>query len=282
MEKTKSMQNFFVYNLFMYPENITRTEYTRLKSNLLSIINHSDESNSEFRIAHYLLKQSSDNSKISIQDIAEKCYVSKATVSRFCRSIGYEDFYELRLAMYDMYLFSKTGKYKQYVKEDRYISLYFSQMEKMIADTQNSIRKEDLEALADLIHAYDQVGIIGVLQSGSTASNMQYNLQSAGKTVLAPDSIEDQKIFLDSAGNNTLVLLISASGRSLEYYQTKTPNAYMCLITNTETDDPRYQKTFMINCDNNFAARPQSLEIFCSLVCLCYASKYSVIENKDK
>lgn len=32
---------------------------------------------------------------ISIQDVAKNCYVSKSTVSRFCRQIGYRDYQEM-------------------------------------------------------------------------------------------------------------------------------------------------------------------------------------------
>ncbi len=70
--------------------------YTKLPIVLLSELAAGREDSNNCRIARYLLERLDCLEDVSIEKLAAECFVSKATVSRFCRDIGLEDFSELR------------------------------------------------------------------------------------------------------------------------------------------------------------------------------------------
>lgn len=113
-----------------------------------------------------------------------------------------------------------------------------------------------------------------MLQAGSAAADFQYNLQSCGKVVLAPDSLEGQKRFLQEADKDTLIIMISCSGKAFRSYSIPDSAAYVCLITNTPQEGGPFDRTVVISCEDNFASRPLSLKVFCDLVTLRYADTY--------
>lgn len=70
--------------------------YTKLPIVLLSELAAGKEDSNNCRIARYLPERLDCLEDVSIEGLAGECFVSKATVSRFCRDIGLEDFSELR------------------------------------------------------------------------------------------------------------------------------------------------------------------------------------------
>ena len=62
--------------------------YTKLPIVLLSELAAGKEDSNNCRIARYLLERLDCLEDVSIEGLAAECFVSKATVSRFCRDIG--------------------------------------------------------------------------------------------------------------------------------------------------------------------------------------------------
>lgn len=54
---------------------------------------------SEKRVADFILSSRDQAAHLSISDLAEKCGVSDATISRFCRRLGYQGFAEFKLSL---------------------------------------------------------------------------------------------------------------------------------------------------------------------------------------
>ena len=65
-----------------------------LANKMLSFVNTALVHDSNYDIAVILLKNYTALKKMSIGEIADLCYVSKATISRFCRFMGFDNFKE--------------------------------------------------------------------------------------------------------------------------------------------------------------------------------------------
>ena len=63
---------------------------------LLDYINTTIQQGTNYEIATTMVRNYSKLKNMSIGDIAEMCYVSTPTISRFCRFIGFEDFKDMR------------------------------------------------------------------------------------------------------------------------------------------------------------------------------------------
>ncbi|MEG0823303.1 MAG: hypothetical protein RSG07_02235, partial [Erysipelotrichaceae bacterium] len=66
---------------------------------LQSLLNANVENDAYRNIAQYLLKNLYNDKiieNLSINDLADACFTSPSTVSRFSRNIGYKNFFELK------------------------------------------------------------------------------------------------------------------------------------------------------------------------------------------
>lgn len=63
---------------------------------LLILLNEADLDSTDYHIARVMLQQFENLSQYSIQELADRCAVSKSTISKFIRSIGYEDYADFR------------------------------------------------------------------------------------------------------------------------------------------------------------------------------------------
>ena len=70
--------------------------YGKLPVVLLAELAAGRSDSTNCRIASYLLAHVQEAEDLGVEQLAAACYVSKSSISRFCREIGLEDFTELR------------------------------------------------------------------------------------------------------------------------------------------------------------------------------------------
>ena len=75
-------------------------EYSIIRFNLLtmllSIPNKNDEDDTSFIIANYILNNLKNIEKTSIYKLAEDCYLSRSSVQRFIKDIGYDNYTQMK------------------------------------------------------------------------------------------------------------------------------------------------------------------------------------------
>ena len=63
---------------------------------LIIFLDTANESDTNYNIAWYMANNFKKVSRMGISELAKACYVSPATISRFCRTLGYENFAHLK------------------------------------------------------------------------------------------------------------------------------------------------------------------------------------------
>ena len=63
---------------------------------LLSTLNDEPKGSNNYKIAKYMIENMRDLEEYSLTDLAQACYVSNSSISRFCRDIGLKDFNALK------------------------------------------------------------------------------------------------------------------------------------------------------------------------------------------
>ena len=66
---------------------------SNIRIQLLNVINRESSDSMNFIIAQYILENLDRRKVITTKELADNCNVSKSSISRFCRKIGYEGFY---------------------------------------------------------------------------------------------------------------------------------------------------------------------------------------------
>ena len=195
-------------------------------------------------VAEYLVQHAAEAQYLSISSLARECNVAEATVFRFCRSLGFEGYHEMRIALAQA---NATGAMVNQRELDPEAStatlcehasgLFMT----AINGTQNALSPEAVDRAAKMLHQAHQVFCLG--QGGSMLLANDLCARFAGisnKFRTAGDS----HLQIMAAGLMTeadVVLFISYSGATRDMLETlraaKTSGAKIILITHYE-DSP--------------------------------------------
>lgn len=251
----------------------------KLRHALYAVLNTSEPDSSDYRIASYLIENIYKVQHFGIQDVADACFVSKSSVSRFCRRIGYNDF----LAMSQSIKYVQMRTYKRF---DEYLDLpaaemagaYLDQLEGCIRQVRAYATDEVLAGLAELLVRYERIGIFGQMHSYAVALNFQFEMAALGRYVSCFTMMPQQEDFILESGPETLVIVISSGGRYFQdfsrYFDYQTKNRpYLVLITNNQRLKKcvPYDKVYIVPSDSNTASQPASLQLFMNLAVMYYS-----------
>ena len=195
-------------------------------------------------VAEYLVQHAAEAQYLSISSLARECNVAEATVFRFCRSLGFEGYHEMRIALAQA---NATGAMVNQRELDSEAStatlcehasgLFMT----AINGTQNALSPEAVDRAAKMLHEAHQVFCLG--QGGSMLLANDLCARFAGISNKFRTA-GDNHLQIMAAGLMTeadVVLFISYSGATRDMLETlraaKTSGAKIILITHYE-DSP--------------------------------------------
>ncbi len=176
-------------------------------------------SDTERRLADFLLQNLPGASRMSVREIAEKSATSSATVSRFVRKLGFESFAELRLAI----AMEQGGNGLQEGEAATEISLDDIEasiryvLENKIQELQGTAQMLDAEsvrAAIDLIRGAENILFAAVGNSIPVCSNLAFRLGQIGIRANCPANTEMMILASLALKRNDLVIIVSSSGYS--------------------------------------------------------------------
>ena len=179
---------------------------------LLSTLSSLENDSINFTIASYLLEHSADPDSLTIQKIADACHVGIASVSRFVREIGLNNFSDLKnIAYSNDYTFPKIHqRFPFQALKDNY-------MQAIQACTE-SVDYNMIFSLAHEIHASKTVAIFGLLKAEAAAISLQADLFALNKPALSIYNYKEQFEFIKKADSDTLIILFSDTSSYFKYY----------------------------------------------------------------
>lgn len=172
---------------------------------LISIVNANDEDESKVIMAKYFLRNFDRLHEINIFDAAEECFVTRASIRRFSKSIGFDNFRDLK---------SDVEEYKYYhvfTDESDYPNYLMNQTTKMMDDC-NLCLKKQLDNILKYIQECNQIVFLVSDIYSAECMEFQKGMILAGKMVrVVSHKFTDNKL-LDSLNENDLLIIISISG----------------------------------------------------------------------
>lgn len=236
-----------------------------LYNRLLIILNEESADSTYYHIALSMLKHCEELSSMSIDRLAKLCNVSKSTISKFIRFIGYEDFADFKYA--SIFQADKYGYRMSYVNDVMKYMEHHSLESFILAITQDigaSFMKLDWEKVNQLVSdivRYDKIAAFGLLFSETAALDLQTKLAYNKKFIVTNQNDLKQDQYIANADEDTLIIIFSDSGKFIDRYQkigdfaqkqtfAKTKAKVVVITSNKELEqDPRvsycicYQKT---------------------------------------
>lgn len=204
---------------------------------LLSVVNDENTANSTNRIiADYLLRNLHRLNVLTIYDVAEECFVSRSSIHRFLRQIGFDQFSYLGKYIQDSY--QHYHAYYDYVNRENFIDKVKSKMNDMMDDISRFSDTDAVKNLVELIHNYEKVYMLIASTSGSAATHFQEELLTIGKLIYVKTSAHVDINSFAELDENTLLVTCSVTG-NYAFAVSKTlenVNAAKVLITLNHTE----------------------------------------------
>lgn len=190
---------------------------------LMIVLNEQEADATYYHIAVVMLQNFAALHQYSISELAAACMVSKSTISKFIRYIGYEDFADFREA--SVFQDNKYHNQFNYVTnvmdyiQNNSLDSYMLTVQQDIGETYRSLDWDAVDRLVrDLAH-YQRVGAFGLMFSETAALDFQLKLAYNKKFIVTNLNDLKQDHFIEHAGEDVLIIVFSDSGDFLDKYR---------------------------------------------------------------
>jgi|GEM_PF-1090188 len=189
----------------------------------LTYLNINGKETSYSKIIIFLLTHSTDVQSLTISEIAEKCYVSPATLTRFSRHFGFASFNELRKALANLVGMPPYNGLRMNEQEYRllqndpkeYLENYSAEIITSIQDVLKTIDIPEIDQLLKKINDASEVVLMGYGATLEIAKEVQMSFLSSGKILYLGETEPLQKELITDLNPYALIILISSYGTLL-------------------------------------------------------------------
>ncbi|MBO6046724.1 MAG: MurR/RpiR family transcriptional regulator [Erysipelotrichaceae bacterium] len=186
---------------------------------LIMFIDSVDEDDLNYKIALYMVKNFPSLGKMRINELAAECYVSAATISRFCRELGFENYAELkqeclRAIEHERKLGNLIDVEPAVMRDTPKLAStqFLNQLTSDLENFSGSIDWKKIDRVLQMIHDTEDVNFYGIQFSNAAATHLQGDLMVVGKFTHAPIDIQAQERRAKNATEDSLAIIMSVKG----------------------------------------------------------------------
>jgi RpiR family transcriptional regulator, carbohydrate utilization regulator len=220
-------------------ENLQKAE-VQLMTLFSKIRLHSNQfTSSQERIVRFLREYSKEAIELPINVLAERCQVGDATVIRFYRSLGYENYAMFRIALAKELSDNEIRPiYEEVENQDELtdvIRKVIGSSIQSISDLENQISLPAIEAITTRLQNADMVHVFGMGASGIVAQDAMHKLMRLGIKIKAYSDSHLITIAASVAQPNEVFFAICHSGETTDILRilelAKKQGCYTCALT---------------------------------------------------
>ncbi len=216
---------------------------------LIIFLDTAPENDTNYNIAWFMANNFYRISDMRISELASECYVSPATISRFCRALGYENYAHLKQECYTFHSNDKKFNNLINVPLDKMKATpqiatqeYVNQIIHHISTLPQVLDWKEIDASLRLIHDSESVAFFGIQFSHSAALHFQTDLLMLEKFTMAYMDSSRQLECAKELTKDSVAIIISVNGyftnsgtKILQYL--KKAGCKIILITNNPEID---------------------------------------------
>lgn len=199
------------------------------------------------KVADAILAEPGAAARLTIVDLAERSGTSTATVTRFCRALGFAGYAELRVAVA-----AETGRVAQQTWQtdigreilpddnlDKVLQVVSGNDIRLIQETGDQLDLAVVEKVAQAVASAGRVLLFGVSSSAAVASEMEYRLQRMRVPTWSRSDAHSALTDAALLGQGDVAIGISHSGRTREAIEVLAEAGSHGAITVAVTSAPR-------------------------------------------
>lgn len=185
---------------------------------LINLLNDSEYESTDAHIAEGLLDMIYEIETMPIDYVADKCHVSKSTLSKFVKKLGFEDYREFRDNARNEKKKAGYHNYEEKSTMDHYIEGNgIEKFLKILSDDvehfMEGINQSQIRRLAEALHRYKKVAAFGSVYSETVAIDFMYKIAGEGKYIKTNIYDVKQQQYINEADKDTLIIIFSNSGQ---------------------------------------------------------------------
>lgn len=187
---------------------------------LLFLVNSNKEKDIYYTIAWTMLNNINKVPNLNINQLADLCYTSPATISRFIKKLEYENFGEFKeqVSFNLKYFKTKAAFNPKFVNEsslepEKLNNEFYSLIINNLQQTGNNLDMRKLDKLVELIYQKKKIALFGMQFSQYISMEMQTRLLMLGKLVTAFVDMQEQYKNIDELDENSLAIVLTVAGR---------------------------------------------------------------------
>ncbi len=181
-----------------------------LISTLLSIINTNDEDESYVYLARVLLANIDKLDKMSIYDLAEECAVSRSSLQRFFKYIGFDSYANLKSKIPEAV--THNLRFERFYQDENFNQTYHQQLQEMMDDIDTLANSVHMDYFIDLIHNANTVVFCYHESSTIAPIAFQEAMVPFKKNVRCITNSSKSLEILDNLGEFDLLVTLSVTG----------------------------------------------------------------------
>lgn len=220
------------------------------------------------RIVRYLQEHAQEALALPINELAERCGVGDATVIRFYRLLGYENYSMFRIALAKELSENEIRPiYEEVDQQDNLpdvIHKVITSSIQGIADLENQISPQSLEEISAHFLAASHIHVIGLGASGVVAQDAMHKMMRLGLKINAYSDSHLMTIAASIAGPDEVFFAISHSGETTEIIRTlelaKERGCYTCALTSSlNSTMTRLVSSYLLSCTRETKMRSDAM-----------------------
>lgn len=191
-----------------------------LSSVLMNALATEDKSSTNYIVASYVMNHLNElqkNNHLTTGYLAKQCNVSKASISRFCRELGFEDFYTFKYMIKNYYPHNTLNKKYDFISNKQTVySDFMNELSHSFEAFKMNYDQAVLDKLVHDLHTYKNIVMMGHQQSFAMALTLQNDLGSAFcKYAHVCGEPTMQATYFEKAKSEDLFIIFSATGKFL-------------------------------------------------------------------
>ncbi|WP_068088070.1 MurR/RpiR family transcriptional regulator [Polycladidibacter stylochi] len=192
--------------------------------NILDIIEQKLPSlkRSQEKVAHFVLSNPEEVTNLRLSDIAAKAEVSEPSVIRFCVSVGYSGFQELKIEIAKSLAYASTASHSAISADDgpdEVIAKIFDFNMHSLNRVRSKLSEEQILSAVDIITTAQQIQFFGLGASGISAIDAQQKFPLFGKPCGAVTDSHQMIVTAAMLRPGDVVIAISNTGATREILQ---------------------------------------------------------------
>ena len=186
---------------------------------LIIFLDTAGENDTNYNIAYFMANNFYRIANMRISELANECFVSPATISRFCRTLGYENFAHLKQECYTFY--SNDKKFNNLINipletmrdnPEKATNEYVQQVIQYLSYLPKLLNWKEVDAVLKLIYDSSSVAFFGTQFSQSAALHFQTDLLMLEKFTMAYMDSSRQLECAKSLDENSVAIIMTVNG----------------------------------------------------------------------